>query len=543
MKAEERTIGGVLTESITFEIPPYQRPYSWDADQVQDLLNDILEAFEENDPEYFIGSLITIEIERDEKYEVVDGQQRLTTLNLIFCRIRDRITDAAAKAAIGNRVLPSNSLTGQVERPRLQIRRRDQTFFRNTILVPAGPLPEVDDIADETHQRFVRNATTIDTFLTGRDENWMKLFANYILTKVYIVFVKTASFESAFRMFNVLNDRGMALSNADLIKNRLFGKLEDTSRSEELEERWVELEELVGQRQFDTFLSYHRVAKEATKARKGLAEEYETLLAAQQDVFAFLNELVASAENYEAIMDSDVEDGLEKRYINALHRVSYDEWVPALLAFMNKQPVDMTLEEFLEMLEKITMQNWVRRLGRTKRNTIYYRLINSINAGKGKDALLAVAAEEANNTEFFSLLDGDIYGLPSAQAILFRLEEAMQDDSVTKTFSGRITIEHILPQALKDDYWKNRFTPEEQQQWLHRLGNLTLLSGHKNYKAQYYAFDRKKDIYNSRMSRVSFDLTKAVCEVDEWNAEAIAHRHDELMTKARSIWTVEGSAN
>ena len=93
MKAEERTISNILTEQICYEIPPYQRAYSWEKENVQQLLDDVWEAYEERDSEYFIGSLITIEKERDRRYDVVDGQQRLTTLNLILARLRDRIAD------------------------------------------------------------------------------------------------------------------------------------------------------------------------------------------------------------------------------------------------------------------------------------------------------------------------------------------------------------------------------------------------------------------------------------------------------------------
>jgi Protein of unknown function DUF262 len=95
MKAEERTISNILTEQLCYEIPPYQRPYSWEKENVQQLLDDIWEAYASNDNEYFIGSIITIERERDRRYEVVDGQQRLTSLNLVLARLRDRILSAS----------------------------------------------------------------------------------------------------------------------------------------------------------------------------------------------------------------------------------------------------------------------------------------------------------------------------------------------------------------------------------------------------------------------------------------------------------------
>lgn len=541
MDAKERTIGGVLTESLVFEIPPYQRPYMWEVEQVTDLLTDIEEAYNDDRLEYFIGSLITIEKDRNALYEVVDGQQRLTTLNIIFCRLRDHVTHEAAKLELSKRVLPSDALTGRTASPRLVIRKRDRTFFRNTILEPRAELPDPDSIKDETHKRFVQNAIAVDKFLEGKEQDWIKLFANYILKNVYIVFVQTNSFESAYRMFNVLNDRGMSLSNADLIKNRLFGRLQDEERNDELEERWVQLEETVGQKQFDTFLNYHRVAEMATKARKGLSEEYADLLEKQADTFAFVDRLIASAENYRKIMDGELEGIGVQRYLNALHRVSYDEWIPALLAFLNLEPDDMALVDYLDLLERITMQNWVRRLGRTKRNTIYYQLISCINKGGDADELRAIAAQSGNNTEFFSLLDGDIYGLPSAKAILLRLEEAMQDESVTKSYDGRLTIEHVLPQALKERYWKDRFDADMHQRWLHRLGNLTLLSGNKNYKAQYYSFPKKRDIYDRRNTKVSFDMTKEIARLDEWNEAELTKRQKRLMRSAKSLWEIEGS--
>ena len=134
MKAEERTIANILTEQICYEIPPYQRPYSWKTENIQQLLEDVWEAFESDDSEYFIGSLITIEKVKNLRYDVVDGQQRLTTLNLIFARLRDHIEDSAGKAEVGKRILPHNVLTGEAESPRLLLRKKDQGFFRRHVL-------------------------------------------------------------------------------------------------------------------------------------------------------------------------------------------------------------------------------------------------------------------------------------------------------------------------------------------------------------------------------------------------------------------------
>jgi hypothetical protein len=487
MKAEERTISNVLTEQVCYEIPPYQRPYSWERENVQQLLEDVWEAYKAHDSEYFIGSLITIEKERDRRYDVVDGQQRLTTLNLIIACLRDRIIDEAAKAELGKRILPRNVLTGEAETPRLLLRKKDQSFFRKHVLegqaLPAG----TGESLETPQRRLAENSKTVDTFCEGKSEQDLKLWANYLLTKVYVVFVTTHSCQSAYRLFNVLNARGMSLSNADLIKNSLFSLLgEQAYRSEDLEERWLELEQELGIERLDAFFSHHRTSLAAAKARGTLHEEIKPLIdATEGGPFAFLDSVISSSRNYTRIVEADFADPSALRSLRALHRVEYDEWIPPLLAYLNQPVAGVSEAEFVGLLEKITMQNWVRRLGRTARLTVYYQLIGAIKDGKSAGDVRQIFYKNAQNGEFLELLGGELYGKPFDEAVLLRLEEAAQDESVTKTYGGRLTIEHVLPQALKDDYWKSRFTEDQHGLWLHRLGNLTLLCGHKNYKAQH----------------------------------------------------------
>lgn len=542
MKAEESTVGHILTDQICYEIPPYQRPYSWKSENVRQLLEDVWEAYENSDEEYFIGSLITIEIEKGKRYDVVDGQQRLTTLNLILARLRDHVEDGAAKAVLGKRVLPRNELTGETETPRLLLRRKDQGFFRRHVL-DSQPLPPPSERSklDAPQQRITENLEAIDSFIGQKDQQTLKLFANYLLMKVYVVFVKTESLKSAYRLFNVLNARGMSLSNADLIKNMLFSQLESNqSLNDELEDRWLELEDIVGIEMLDSFLSHHRTSMMAAKARGALHEEYRSIIDGfVGGPFAFLDQVILSARNFMRIWDCEFQDAASVRALNALWRVSYDEWIPSLLAYLNQPVRGLSEAKFLDLLERITMQNWVRRLGRTARLTVYFKLISAIRAEKSVDEVIGVFRAHANNDEFINLLGGEIYGKPFDAAVLLRLEEAAQDDSVTKTYSGRLTIEHVMPQALKDAYWTDRFDTERHGLWLHRLGNLAMLCGSKNYKAQYFDFDRKKKIYLDRDKKVSFDLTKEICTLDEWTETALKARQERLIKLALATWLID----
>ena len=544
MKADERTIGDVLTNQIRYEIPAYQRPYSWEKGNVEQLLDDVWEAYEGNDEEYFIGSLITIEREKGRLYDVVDGQQRLTTLNLIFSKLRDAV-DEPAKSELGRRVLPRNALTGEEETPRLTLRQRDQSFFRKYVLageaIPDAIRKDIIKDQDAPKQRIAENLEAIDAFVAQHDQKTLKLFANYLLSRVYVVFVTTASLQSAYRLFNVLNARGMALSNADLIKNMLFAGLGgDAARSSELDEAWLELEEQIGIERLDQFLAHHRSSVVATKARKTLHEEFAPLIEASTTPFAFLDDLNTSARNYLRILRNEFETPAARRAVRSLRRVAFEEWIPPLIAFLNAPVEGVTVDAFIDLLERITYQNWIRRLAFTARLTAYFQLITAIRARKTADDIRAIFRANSNDDEFRTLLDGEVYGRPFAQAVLLRLEEADQDESVTKDFGGKITIEHVLPQALKDAYWRERFTDDDHRLWLHRLGNLALLAGIKNYKAKFYSFDRKKEIFAKKNDKVSFDTTKPILAAEHWTKDQLTVRQTDLVERAGRIWSLGG---
>lgn len=545
MEASERKILQVLTEEAQYQIPPYQRPYSWGADNVSQLLDDVWIAYEDQDDEYFLGSLITIETKKDVMYEVVDGQQRLTTLNLILARLRDHVVDEAAKNKIGKHILPRNELTGETEKPRLSLRAKDQRFFERHILkseaVSQATLNKIQKENDAPKIKILEAVEVIDKFFDGLDQRVLKLFANYLLSNVYVVFVTAGSFRSAYRLFNVLNARGVQLSNADLIKNALFGELGDNSgRSVELEERWIELEEAVGVDYMDDFLGHHRVVYTPAKAKLSLQEEYKPIIAEYKgNPFSLISDLIDSSQNYLRIHSIDVEGAMAKRALSSLHRVVFDDWIPALLAFMNNPQEKISESDFIVMLEKITIQNWVRRLAFTARQTVYFNLIKEIKSPSGSSDILSVFQQNSNDREFLDMINGNVYGKPFAKAVLLRLEQAFDDESVSKDFSGNITIEHILPQTMTEVYWTERFSDQEHQEHLHSLGNLVLLEGSKNYKAQNYGFDIKRSRYSSRNDKVSFDTTKEVVDLDEWNSSELKNRQSRMMERVKNIWSIE----
>ncbi len=538
MKAEESKLTSVFADSKTYEIPRYQRPYSWTESNAYELINDMFEAFENSENEYFIGSIITIEIEKDKKFEIVDGQQRLTTLTIILAKLRDLIIGDAAKNELQKRILPINVFTETPETPRLLVRQQDQYFFKKHILMGES-LKDSTDLS-ETQLKFINNSEIINKYLKNIDEKTLMKFSNYLLEHVYVVYVKTDSFQSAYRLFNVLNARGLSLSNADLIKNKLFDITKEDYHLDILEEKWNEFEEIVPISNHDVFLSHHRTSLKGDKQSQVLHKEFEVYLNKYSGTsIGFIEDIIRSAKNYRRITSTEFEDNRVRRFISSLSKVSHDEWIPPLLCFMNNKIKDLDLATFIQYLDKITYQSWVRRLGKTQRNTVYYNVINLINKEASGADILNKIKEYKNNEEFISFISGDLYGTQYAAAVLLRIEQEMQDLSVNKIFEGTISVEHILPQKLNNQYWKERFTEEEHKNFIHKLGNLTLLSGRKNSSAQNYDFDKKKDAYNKKNKNVSFDMTKEVCDVKDWTKNIIEKRQQELVNKVAEIWALD----
>lgn len=479
--------------------------------------------------------------EGEKVYEVVDGQQRLTTLNIIFAVLKHIIKNNTSIEDIQKRLMPINPYTDEAEKPRLMIREQDREFF-NTYILCGEELPNETQELTETQRLFIDNFKAIKEYLDGKEEVELRLLTQYILEKVYVVLVITNSLTSAFRLFNVLNARGMSLSNGDLVKNKLFECASyKPSEKKVIENAWNKLEELIGIKDLDIFLGHLRTAIKGKKAQETLYQEIDTVIDKdyKNSPAKFGQVVVSFAHNYVKIQDNDFGEKGVSKYLNSLKAVLHDEWIPPILAFLNKPVQGLDFTEYVKLLDKITYQNWVRRLGKTKRNTVYYRLINSINAGKSSKEIKDIFIEFADNQEFEDLIRGDFYNTPYRKAVLCRLENELQGEKNYKEFNGRIAIERILPERLTDKYWSDRFTKEEQRDLVNKLGNITLLSASKSASHREVDFDKKKARYLELDKKASFDLTKLICNVEEWTPNEIRERQETLVTKVIEIWRIE----
>ena len=554
MKAEELKIEDVLVQTKTFVIPPYQRPYSWGEDNAQQLVEDIFTSMEQGESEYFIGSLICIQDQKnDYRFEVVDGQQRLTTLTLICAKLCQLISNVKVKADLQERILHEDPYSDTPEEPRLQVRLKEYELFTSHVVM--GKHTNLPVKPTHTESLFINNFRIIGEYLADYDEATLIKFTCYLLRHVFIVFVRTEDFASSYRLFNVLNNRGTPLTDGDLIKNKLFEQAEvNRVPSSTVEQKWSQLEEIIGIENIDRFLNFNTIANKKDKDRvtpkplpaytKRLMDEYNG------EVLPLISDLLASAKNYQALRDSDFE-GLTRKRIRSLNLLP-DEWFPVVLAFLNRASTEkcfsqQDIDAFLTAFEKVFYQGWIRKLIKSKREMMYFEVLTRINQGHDLDSIIEGINIYADNADFAHHIQGDLYEpspnkVQMVRAVLLRLEEEMQDDSVEKSYH-RLSIEHILPQNRKDSYWQERFSDDSHAQWVQKLGNLTLLGGTKNSSAQHHSFPKKLESYARHNKKVSFDLTKEICDLDDWTENSIKKRQERLVNQCLSLWSVTSTVS
>ncbi|WP_411512099.1 DUF262 domain-containing HNH endonuclease family protein [Escherichia coli] len=550
MEAKECKVQDILTENKKFIIPSYQRPYSWTVDNAEQLIDDIYKSSQSEENEYFIGSMICIN-KGQNQYEVVDGQQRLTTLSIIVSELKKIIPIQGIKDNIRKKVLPIDVYSDETDEPRLIVRKKEYDLYKYYILQDSKDYkPEKPS---DTELVFISNAETIRDYLLRLSVDELKLLAKYILQNVYIVFVQTDDPVLSYELFNVLNSRGLPLNMADLLKNALFESASThNKKSEQIESAWSQIEGGIEVRRLDKFLSLRSPCGQKDRDRvlqKGFEAFIENLQ--QQfdgDAIAMSLMLVNSAKNYTKILENDFEHPSIRRKIASLSNLGVDEWIPPLTAFTDRmaRTEDFNLDDSVQLavaFEKVYMHGWLKKQIKSQREMVSCRTPVAIN----NDGLLippvCAIYEKKANSGFIAALDVLSYEPRPNQvnlikAILSSLNMEQHGEGGIRTYTGRITIEHILPQALVNEYWINRFQPQEHVYWLHKIGNLTLISGSKNSEAQHYDFIKKKSIYEKLNSKSSFDLTKDVCNSSEWGLAELKMRHEKMKTQLKKLWLV-----
>ncbi len=553
----EYPIKKIFSDDFAFTIPLYQRPYAWTTEHAGELLDDLI-AFmgDSNEPvdelaPYFLGSIVLIK-EDEPDAQVVDGQQRLTTLAMLLAALRTLIPSEFARDLTPFLYEKGNAIAGTSNRYRLMLRERDAQFFQRYIQDEKGleKLKELNPAKLSDSQRNIYdNAQWFLEHLQKLSDMQRLALAQFIINRSFLVVVSTPDLDSAYRIFSVLNDRGLDLSHTDILKAEIIGKIL-SQQQDKYTMKWEDTEASLGRELFENLFVNIRTIYRKAKLQGTILEEFrEYVFPTRQPTSTpqeFIDEvLLPYADALDIITSSNYQSHNGAREINILlkwlNRIDNTNWIPPAMLFLTRnQSNPDVLKRFFAYLERLAASFMIRKTNINKRIERYGRLMQLIERGDdvfGLNSPLQLLPGERR--EVYEVLNGDIYLVRGiSQYVLLRLDAALSDGTASYDYPT-ITVEHVLPQkpAVNSEWMKYFPTTEEHEKYVHRLGNLVLLSRRKNTQAQNYDFVLKKQKYFTAGQSVSpFALTTQVLQYPTWIPTVIERRQQMLMNLLVKIW-------
>ncbi|MFD3810693.1 DUF262 domain-containing protein [Rhodococcus sp. NPDC058639] len=554
LEAREVSLSKVFSGDYDFRIPEYQRPYAWQVEQASQLLEDLVEAMDRGDDEpYFLGSVVLVKLPTTARADVIDGQQRLTTLTILLAALRDATENPLLAKQLDEMLQePGNLMLDLEAKPRLALRTRDQWFFSSHVQALGGMklLQDIDPRTLRTDAQ--RSIHSNGLALFGRVAEWAEdrrlQLTKMLAARTFLVVVTTPDLASAHRIFSVMNSRGLDLSAADIFKAKVVGDVPD-DRRDEYADRWDDVEEALGTDDFaDLFLHIRTIVVKERPKRELLKEFEELVLSAYVPGRGteFVDDVVVPyAEAYGILRDQSYAavSGADQVnvWLKRLDQLDNSDWrAPVLWALSNKGNDSDFLIQFLRSLERLAVSMLLRRVYATPRASRYIQVLRELTAGEGLSSpALQLSPEELAETR--QRLDSELYKVaPVRKYVLLRLDELLSGASGVVYDHPRISVEHVLPQNPKvGSQWLEWFSPSEREYWTHRLANLVLLNRTKNASAGNYEFDRKKKQYfTAKYGVASFALTTHVLQQSTWNAELLAKRQSELVELLAQEWAL-----
>jgi hypothetical protein len=549
ISAEEATVGKVFSDEYQFTVPPYQRSYTWATEQAGELFDDLLTASLNQADPYFLGSIVLVKPEGQARAEIVDGQQRLATLTILFAALRDR-AEALADDIGASILQQGRRLKGTVDQPRLRLRPPDQGFFEKYVQNPAAGTDQAGLIADhlptDSQRHILLNLRLFLDRLDALAPERREALAQFIDRHTYLVVVATQDFESAYRIFTVLNERGLDLSHTDILKAGVVGELPDDDKAA-YTAKWQAEEEALGRDGFADLFAHIRMVFAKTKARETILKEFRTsVLSRYPDSRAFIDDvLVPFSDAYEVVVNRrypsrEAAAGEIDQLLGWLDRLDNRDWVAPAISHLRRPDVAADqVARYLADLERLAASMFVRRVDITRRIERYGQVLEAMERGADLHAPgspLQLSADERRRT--IAGLDADIYNVTRIRLyVLLRLDSALAGAGATYDDSV-ITVEHVLPRnPAEGSPWRRWFTDEQRAEWTHRLANLVLLARRKNSQAGNFAFAYKQRSYFRMADGVSpFALTSQVLGQTEWTPEVLERRQRALLAKLIELW-------
>jgi uncharacterized protein with ParB-like and HNH nuclease domain len=577
MKADSLKISNVFSGGgdIHYVLPHFQRQYSWEKSNWETLLNDAFAVYEEyqpeKEPEHFLGSLVVISDGTLNgvipAFKVVDGQQRLTTISLLLCALRDLIQEThPALARKTQRMLVNADEEGDVHFKLLPTNKYgDRSSYTKIILgeTPTATESNIPNAYVYFHNELNRRINSKQIL----PEHFFVILS----TCFQVVFINLSPDDSPYKIFESLNAKGKNLSQADLVRNYIAMKLPTTQQAKVFTNHWERIEALlqekriVGKSRIGELTAFIRhylaMCSRVLCSEEHIYARFRDRIEREFTTFQAFSEEIARlrrfADYYDKLLRPQNEQNKEIREVlirlNALEvQTAYPFLLMAYDAYDSKQ---MSFEDFLELfklLENYMVRryvcgeptNYLNKIFPTLWQEITIEMANELTFKQALKKVLLAKNYPPDRRIQQCIPTAKLYDNRGRQKICLILETINRH--LSKGAGGftildsKPSVEHILPQTPSEQ-WKNELAEDLErtyQDYLHTLGNLTLVTQEWNLELSNAPFSNKKQILAKHGLKINSDYFSQ--EIDSWNEESIIQRANFLTKNFLEIWAAFG---
>ena len=580
-------------DKYEYRIPLYQRDYQWTDAQIDDFEDDAFRLIGD-ETEHFFGTIVTTQNSPEDQNNsvktigyVIDGQQRLTTSLLTLAAIKHLFWEIAqfplmsddaytAAAEIGPLLYLGKAGDAQKQTPRLWANRSNQEFLTSIFTTRTKNSTEVarkfKELSDEKkphcetiHNAYLRLRTHIiarilehleleaevkeeDSFESLIDENqavkafdYLSEYVDAIRTKAIFIVLQVRSWTDAFGVFEGLNNRGLDLSEKDIVKNMILSKAHNGSKAttpeyfKKLEDQWSSIESRIADTKFGNFLRHYLLMFRVDVPLKNVLRELNQYFI-NTTAEEMLSDLETAAKAYETLVKPSVEpDSKVRERLEVLKAYDTERAYPIALA---TRLSGMTIKAQISVFRAIEVL-YVRR-------TIIMHMDNKAIESKmgeiardiqrtGKGALANTLKAIKDITPLDELFVADfktrqVLKSVTARMLMTQIENHLRGNQHPITFSST-TLEHILPQ--KPELWNlDKSAKERHLMVVNRIGNLSLLTNKANAGLSNKPFREKKSFY----SKEKLKINQTVIDKLKWAETDIEKRQIWLADLAAEIW-------
>jgi uncharacterized protein with ParB-like and HNH nuclease domain len=550
------TFRQLLGNGLNYVIPKFQRDYSWDTEQWDDLWQDLMGLLDNKEAAHYMGYLV-LQTHDNKVFNVIDGQQRLTTLSILILAVLKNLKKLQenGKDADNNKIRRDtlfNSYIGYLDpvtlltSNKLELNRNNNSFYRSYLTVlgnlPARGLNSSERLMKNCFVWFEHRVS--EKFKEGKS---LAGFIDNVVDKIFFTVIKVSDELNAFKVFETLNARGVQLSSADLLKNYLFSvaDTEGVHGSEliDLEEWWSKVIDKLGNENFPEFLRAFWNSYNKTTRKNELFKAMRDSIKTKNDVFKLIRELNEKADIYMALNNPHDEFWKERpdkeveSYIEELNLFNVKQPIPLLIRAYEKLPFE-AFKKLLKICSIISFRyNIIGGLNPNEQETAYNNTALSIykNDEKYLSELKSIYPSDDSFENNFSQKEFKLTtrNKKIVRYIFSKIEKKLGGIDFYGTLTDDYTIEHIMPENPNETW---QVSDEILEKNVNRIGNLTILEKNLNKSAENKSYAEKLEIFKQSTFKLNRFAEKFN---DEWGERQIVIRQKNLAKDAKTIWRLD----